>query len=261
MDAKMAYQKLPAFMFYPGDWLKDPELRRCSRFARGLLVDLLCLMWEAKSRGCLEFDGVAWSDADVVRAVGGDYEETEEALKELVSNGVLKRNSFGAIHSSRMVREESIRQMRAQAGSKGGSKTQATRQAKDKQNTEYEDEDEDKSSLGEKECREKGGTGFDRFWEAWPAHHRKSDKARCQARWKSAALEPLTDRIVAAIEEWKQSAEWTKDGGQFISAPLVFLNKKKWEGATPPPASAVLSFEDELERDKKRTLEKLRSVQ
>lgn len=129
--------KLPSFQFYPGDWLKDTELRLCSIFARGLLVDLLCLMFEAKHRGTLSKpDGVTpLSDFQVVDAVNGSSrEEKLAALRELIDNGVLKRNSLGIIYSSRLIRDESLRALRKAAGSKGGSKTQANAKAKRRAN-------------------------------------------------------------------------------------------------------------------------------
>ena len=126
--------KLPAFQFYPGDWMKDPDLRICSIFARGLLVDLLCMMFEAKRRGVLEKQsGEAWTSRDVHRAVGSGaaLQEIEAAIKELEDAGVLKREkSTGCLYSSRMIRDESIREKRTKSGSKGGSKTQANRVAK-----------------------------------------------------------------------------------------------------------------------------------
>lgn len=45
--------KLPSFQFYPGDWLKDPDLRICSLAAKGLLIDMLCYMHESQERGVL----------------------------------------------------------------------------------------------------------------------------------------------------------------------------------------------------------------
>lgn len=124
--------KLPSFQFYPGDWLKDTELRLCSIFARGLLVDLLCLMFEAKHRGTLSKpDGVTpLSDFQIVDAInGGSRDEKLSALQELIDNGVLKRNSQGIIYSSRLIRDESLRVLRKSVGSKGGSKTQANARA------------------------------------------------------------------------------------------------------------------------------------
>ncbi len=144
--------KLPYFPFYPGDWRKDPDLMVCSHFARGLLVDLLCAMFEAKRRGLLaRADGITpWTDEQIVGLSSGGTEEGKlAALRELESNGVLKRDSNGVLYSARMIRDEEIRSKRAESGSKGGSKAQAKRKqtAKqtDKQNPEYENEIDNES--------------------------------------------------------------------------------------------------------------------
>jgi len=125
--------KLPAFQFYPGDWMKDPELRSCSIFARGLLVDILCLMHEANPRGHLCFDGEKpWSNSQIVAAICGNesIEDKMAGLNELLDRGVLKRNSAGIVYSARMVRDEKLRLERSKAGSKGGSKRQANAKQK-----------------------------------------------------------------------------------------------------------------------------------
>lgn len=43
--------KKPSFQFYPGDWLKDTALRLCSPAARGIWMDMLCLLHECPQRG------------------------------------------------------------------------------------------------------------------------------------------------------------------------------------------------------------------
>lgn len=117
--------KLPSFQFYPGDWMKDPNLRRCSRAARGLWVDILCLMFECEDRGVLATGGEPWSDEDIAAASGGDISEGLSCISELLRKGVAHRNQSGAIFSKRMVRDEQVRQERIKAGSTGGSRTQA----------------------------------------------------------------------------------------------------------------------------------------
>lgn len=117
--------KLPSFQFYPGDWMKDPNLRRCSRAARGMWVDMLCLMFECEDRGVLATGGEPWSDEDIAAAVGGDLSDGLACISELLRKGVAHRNTSGAIFSKRMVRDEQIRQERVRAGGIGGSKTQA----------------------------------------------------------------------------------------------------------------------------------------
>lgn len=75
------------------------------------------------------------------------------------------------------------------------------------------------------------GDGFDRFWDAWPKSHRKEAKGKCLEAWRKAGAELRADLIVAHVETLKRSPSWTKDGGQFIPAPLVYLNNRRWEGA------------------------------
>lgn len=112
--------KLPWFPFYIGDWTKDPNLRRATRSEKGLLMDLLCLMFESGERGVLASSGVPWNDDEIINAAGGDAIGTAHELAELVRKGVLSRRTDGALFSRRLVREETIRQIRSAAGKKGG---------------------------------------------------------------------------------------------------------------------------------------------
>jgi hypothetical protein len=101
--------KLPSFQFYPGDWQKDPDLRRCGHAAKGVWVDLLCLMFECEQRGVLATAGTAWTDDEIVRAVGGDHDVTLACLHELIEKRVAHRDDRGAVYSRRLVRDEDIR--------------------------------------------------------------------------------------------------------------------------------------------------------
>jgi len=112
--------KLPAFQFYPGDWLKDPNLRRCSHAAKGVWMDLLCLMFESEERGILSTWNVPWSDAEIAQAVGGDRAEVIACMKELTLKGVASRTEQGALFSRRLVRDEKKRAANQAAGKSGG---------------------------------------------------------------------------------------------------------------------------------------------
>jgi hypothetical protein len=102
--------KLPAFMFYPGDWQKDPCLRRCSKAAKGVWMDLLCLLFECPIRGVfVDASGKPWSDEEIAEAIGGDIGANLGYIAELVSKGVAQRDTRGAIFSRRMVRDEQNR--------------------------------------------------------------------------------------------------------------------------------------------------------
>jgi hypothetical protein len=43
--------------FYPSDWRSDPMLRLCSLAARGLWMEMMCLMHEAEPYGSLLVNG------------------------------------------------------------------------------------------------------------------------------------------------------------------------------------------------------------
>ena len=128
--------KSPGFWFFTGDWMKDPELRFCSLFARGLLVDLLCILFEAKEQGYASNpDGSPRSDEQIADAVsGGSREEKLAALAELERSGVLSRDSRGVLFSRRISRLCELSAARKQSGSKGGSKPKAKPKQNGKQN-------------------------------------------------------------------------------------------------------------------------------
>lgn len=102
--------KLPAFQFYPADWRKDPNLRRCSAQARGVWIDVLCLMHECERRGVLATSGAAWTVEETACAVGGNQDVTLACIRELCEKGVLRRSKrTGQMFSARMVRDERLR--------------------------------------------------------------------------------------------------------------------------------------------------------
>lgn len=76
----------PAFQFYPGDWLRNSNLRRCSHAARGAWIDVLCLMHDSEQYGVLR-----WPLVDISQASGVPI----DLLKELAVKGVLKGGDDG----------------------------------------------------------------------------------------------------------------------------------------------------------------------
>lgn len=74
-----------------------------------------------------------------------------------------------------------------------------------------------------------GAEGFDAFWTAWPKHPRKVAQRQCRDKWRKAGCEPITARIVAHVNASKASEAWLKSGGEFIPAPMVYLNQNRWE--------------------------------
>lgn len=79
--------------------------------------------------------------------------------------------------------------------------------------------------------REELPPGFADFWKTWPNTDRKQARGKCLDAWKKAHGERDAAVILAHVESLKLSQSWTKNNGEFIPAPLVYLNKKSWEGA------------------------------
>lgn len=73
--------------------------------------------------------------------------------------------------------------------------------------------------------------GFAKFWSSWPKSTRKGGKAACLKAWARGRLEAQADAIVAHVASMAQSTEWRKNAGEFIPAPLVYLNQSRWDGA------------------------------
>jgi len=97
---------------------------------------------------------------------------------------------------------------------------------------------QNRQSLGarEEKRREEKETpqGFALFWSTWPITDRKQAKGKCLDAWKKASAERDAAVVVAHVERMAKSPEWLKDGGQYIPAPLVYLNQRRWEGAEAP---------------------------
>lgn len=113
-------KKRPAFQFYPGDWRKDVELRACSLAARGLWIDLMCVMHECEPYGHLALNGSPMTPAKIAGQVGVTPQRVKKLLDELLENRVARKTDNGTIYSKRMVDDERIRNARA-AGGKAGS--------------------------------------------------------------------------------------------------------------------------------------------
>lgn len=103
--------KLPNFQLYTGDWMKDPALRSISEGARGLWIDLLCLMHEAPVRGVLaHYDGTPFSIRDISRATGIPEKRIPRYMSEFERVGLCSFSEQKAIISRRQVRDEVARE-------------------------------------------------------------------------------------------------------------------------------------------------------
>lgn len=110
----------PFIKFFTSDWLGDTKLRRCSRNAKGVMIDLMCWMNDSPEIGYLVRDGRASTDSEVLIDLAGDRTADQQGLDELLKHGVLLRDDRGVIHCPRMVRDAHTYDQKAFAGRQGG---------------------------------------------------------------------------------------------------------------------------------------------
>lgn len=123
--------KQPYIPLYTGDYLKDT--RTLTLAAKGAWMDLLIFMWGAEKRGIL-----TGRNSDFARMVGATPEEFASVLLELCLKRICDKSDLGGgiiqLTCRRMIRDAEISAVKAVSGSIGGSKTQANKKAKFKQN-------------------------------------------------------------------------------------------------------------------------------
>ncbi|MPM07925.1 hypothetical protein SDC9_54236 [bioreactor metagenome] len=74
---------------------------------------------------------------------------------------------------------------------------------------------------------------FELFWHYYP---RKTDKQKARKAFsKLKADQKLLSKILSAIEAQKRSAQWQRDGGQYIPHASTWLNGRRWEDEVPGP--------------------------
>lgn len=92
---------------------------------------------------------------------------------------------------------------------------------------------------------------FSEFWQAYP---KKRNKARAkQAFFRIKKIEKVFPVMMQALGRQKVSADWQKDGGQYIPLPTTWLNGERWEDVEqvevqPPASGPVVPTAADLER-------------
>lgn len=108
----------PWMKFYPRDWRGDQALRAVGLAARGLWIECLCIMHEAKPYGHLVLNGAPVGDDTLARMTGVPVDEVSALMAELRQAGVLSVTGKGVVFSRRMTKDHA----RAQKGRKAANK-------------------------------------------------------------------------------------------------------------------------------------------
>lgn len=250
--------KRPSFQFYPADWRKDAALQSCSLAARGLWIDVMCVMHECEPYGHLIVNGNAMRPAQVARLVGIGAQECVSLLNELEQSGVLSRTGEGAIFSRRMVKDERLRNARAEWGragaehgkkgaeygakggrprnDKGGLEPAFSGGSKGGFETRVEPPPSSSSSSSSSKLKTNSSTsstvppGFAAFWQAYPATRRRVAKRSCLAKWNALGCEAKATEIADHVRAMAATEQWR---GGYEPAPLTYLGQRRWEDGLP----------------------------
>lgn len=106
--------------FFTSDWRADPRLKMCSAGARGVWIEMICLMHEAKPYGHLLVYGQPPNEAQLASLTGIPFAELHQYLADLERMGVFSRTKEGVIYSRKLVRMEAKSAKARKNGKKGG---------------------------------------------------------------------------------------------------------------------------------------------
>jgi hypothetical protein len=112
--------KMPFLKFFPRDWMGETALQCLDYSARGLWIEMICLMSTSERYGYLIFGGQALTPAQIARMTRGTEAQVKKLLNQLFQQGVYNVcPETGAIYSRRMVKEAELHQVRSVAGRRG----------------------------------------------------------------------------------------------------------------------------------------------
>ena len=236
----------PWLKFYTSDWRSDPRLRMCSMAARGLWVEVICLMHEATPYGHLLVSGQCPTDTQLAVLVGASPGEIPALLGELEAAGVFSRTKEGVIYSRKLSRMAKKAATARNNGRKGGNPT-LSKERRNPPSDNPQDKGGDKPQKPEarvqskREAKASLGASppnrFQEFWDAYPhrggAKRKRKDSEARYARHVRAGVseQEIIDGALRAHGDRTVQSGYARD-------PVAWLNQRGWEDEiepTPPP--------------------------
>lgn len=161
----MALRDQPYIPLYVQDYLTDEKLNMCSLESQGVYIKIMCIMHKSKKYGIILLKQKEKQNSSrcfcfaskLARLLPFTTDDLENAITELVDEGVLQIIGDDKLVQKRMVRDNALSLKRAEAGKKGGDTTQfakandkANAKAKIEANSEYEYESENENEKEDK---------------------------------------------------------------------------------------------------------------
>ena len=233
--------KLPAIQFYVGDWKKDSGVQALSYHDRGVWFEILCLMHESDQRGKLLLNGAKMPEEALARVLGLDNQNLTTTLTTFLTYGVASIcPDTGALCSRRMIRDEKLRQIRKEAGSKGGNPILVNQ----------------KSTTGVKQNPTPSSSSslsssnkdlfVESFWKIFPKQ-RPGSQDKALFAWNKAinSGRGTVEEIKEGVARYSKSEEVSKG---FAKGAAAWLNDDRWKSDYSIVASS--SFAKQVSKPK-----------
>lgn len=246
----------PWMKFYTSDWRSDPRLKMCSAGARGVWIEMICLMHEAAPYGHLLVHGQTPNEGQLASLTGIPSAELNQYLAELERMGVFSRTKEGVIYSRKLVRMAAKSAKARKNGKKGGNPSLG-KETINEDEVNLKDKGEDKPQKPEARSQRVSADAlsspsrlddaFDRFWNRYP---RKVEKKAARKRFDQAVKAGADpERIVAGAAQYA-GADTVQRG--FIKHPTTWLNAGCWDDdISAPPSSQQPETDPRRERWRK----------
>ncbi len=223
---------LPYIKFYPSDWLSEESLRLVSVAARGLWIDLLCLMAKSERRGYLQVNGgVNPTLAQVGKLVGLSEPELTPLLHELRQAGTCSvEPETGVLFSRRLVRDTELYNQAVNYGSKGGNPRLKKRRL-DRVNPTLNPNRQPSlgSNMGSGNCLSEALPLEELIYRAYP---RKEAKQAALAAIRKVLTQrgEWRDKLLPKVNEYALAvSRWPEPERQYVPHPATWFNSGRYE--------------------------------
>ena len=235
-----AKTKQPWFKFNPQDWRGDAKLRMCSIGARGLWMEMMCIMHEGEPYGHLLVSGRPPTAKQLAVLSGISNSECERFLAELELAGVYSKTEAVVIYSRRMVRDKAKLDKDRENGKGGGNpnlldgvnggvnppdiqKDKAKNPKSRIQNRELSQSvaDAHRPDLSEK---------FEEFWKAYPPRAGPNPRDPAERKFRALIKTGVdAELLIASVRKLASDESALGNiGTRFIPKATTWLSERRW---------------------------------
>ena len=228
--------KPPAFQFYAADWLASPNVTLMTPAERGGYIQLLAYCWVSGDCSLPDDDSKlsALTDLDSSAIV---------AIRKCFIAHPMKN---GAITNEKMLKQwvqlNEYRNERVASGLKGAKKRWKKRGSVKDGSAMAQPSSKNSSAINQPLANDSSSSSsslvslteilFSRFWKEYPLKVGKQNAVK--SFQKCCPDETTLESILAGVDRWRKSQQWTRDAGKYIHHPATFLNQRRWEEFPTP---------------------------